>query len=122
MYGQKIRLLRQLSESQMLRLLSGNALKVYLVLLVSAERIGWEESIDAQTIQRALGRKLSRREVLRIGAALERRGLAALRVFSPRRRSSGHDDAWCFRVLARGDRKGNDGGRKARASGSRRGR
>lgn len=122
MHRQKIRLLRQLSESEFLRVLPSNALKLYLVLLVSAERIGREEYIEAQTIRGALGRNLTRRQLLRLGAALGRRGLATLRLCSRPPTSGIRQDAWCFRVLSRGSRGGSDGARKGRASRARRGR
>lgn len=111
MHTQKVRLLRRLSESEVLRVLSGKALKLYLVLLVSADRIGQEKTIDMQTMRRALGHELTRSQLLRIGAALKRRGLATLRAFSRPLKPGGHDDIWCFRVLGTRGREA-DGRRK----------
>lgn len=113
MHRQKIRLLRQLSGSEILSFLPGRALKLYLVLLVSAERIGREETIEVQIMRRALGCDLTRRQLLRIGTALERRGLAVLRPSSRMLKSGGRDDTLCCRLLDRGGR-GTDGGRRAR--------
>ncbi len=113
MYKRKIRLLRQLSGSEILGLLPGKALKLYLVLLVSAKRIGREEAIDVQIIRRSLGCNLTRRQILRIGTELRRSGLAALRLFCRTLKSGDRDDTLCFRLLDRGDG-GCDGGRRAR--------
>lgn len=121
MHRQKIRLLRQLSGSGILSVLPGKALKLYLLLLVSAERIGREETIDVQIMRRALGHELTRSQLLRIGAALKRRGLATLRAFSRPLKPGGHDDIWCFRVLGTRGREA-DGRRKARAPSAGRGR
>ncbi len=113
MHKQKIRLLRQLSGSEILGLLPGKALKLYLVLLVSAKRIGREETIDVQIIRRSLGCNLTRRQILRIGTALQGRGLATLRPLSRTLKSGGRDDTLWFRLLDRGNG-GTDGGRRAR--------
>jgi hypothetical protein len=115
MHRQKIQLLRQLSAPEILSSLPGKALKLYLVLLVSAERIGREETIDVQIMRRALGCDLTRRQLLRIGLALERHGLAILRPSCRTLKSGGRDDTLCFRLLDRGSR-GTDGGGQARIS------
>jgi len=112
---QKIRLLRQLSGSEILRVLPAKALKLYLVLLVSAQRVGRKESIEVQVIQRALGNDLTRRELLRIGAALWDHDLATLRPSSRPQKSGGRRDAWSFRVLREGIRRSDVQG-KARPS------
>lgn len=114
MHRQKIRILRQLSESEILGFLPGVALKLYLLLLISAERIGREETICVQVLWRGLGRHLTRRQLLRVGTALRRRGLAILRPSPRPLKSGGRDDTLCFRLLNRGST-GTDGARKARA-------
>lgn len=101
MTRQKIRLLRQLSGSEILSL-SGRTLKLYLVLLVSARRIGRECTVDLQTLRRALGCDLTQRQLLRIGTVLERRGLALLRACRPHPRPCDVEARVCFRILKRG--------------------
>lgn len=113
MSRQKIRLLRQLSESEILGLLSGRTLKLYLVLLVSAKRIEREHTIDLHTLRRALGCDLTCGQVLRIGALLERRGLALLRPCHPLLKSRGVEERLCFRILNRGSGEA-DGAKKMR--------
>ena len=121
MHRHKIGLLRQLSGSEILGLLPGRVLKLYLVLLVSAEQIGREETIDLRTVHKALGREVTRLQMQRIGAALERCGLATLRPSSRRLKSGGREDTWRFRILGRAGG-GSDGARKARAPRAGRGR
>jgi hypothetical protein len=113
MNRQKIRLLRRLSESETLGPLSIRTLKLYLVLLVWARRIEREYTVDLRTLRRALGCELTRRQVLRIGSVLERRGLALLRPCDPLMKSADVGDRVCFRILKRGSG-GADGTEKAR--------
>jgi hypothetical protein len=117
MSRQKIRLLRQLSESGILGPLSGRTLKLYLVLLVLAKRIGREHTTDLQTLRRALGCDLTRRQLLMIGAALERRDLAVLRPCRLLRNSCGVEERVCFRILNRKSG-GADGAKKVRGRGA----
>ncbi len=121
MHRHKIGLLRQLSGSEILGLLPGRVLKLYLVLLVSAEQIGREETIDLRTVRKALGRQLTRRQMQSMGAALERWGLATLRPSSPTMKSGDRMDNWRFRILRRANG-GTDGARQARAPRAGRGR
>jgi len=55
-------------------------LNLYLILLVSAVKIGREGWIEWGVLQRSMGGRLTRRMVQRLGDALSRRGLAKVRV------------------------------------------
>lgn len=101
MRSHKIRLLRRLSESETLGRLSDKALKLYLVLLVAAKRLGREETIDPETVRKALGSDFTGRQALRIGAILEQHGLATVRLSSRARRPGDREETWHFRILGR---------------------
>lgn len=102
MHSQKIRLLRQLCASEILPSLPAKVLRLYLLLLVSAGQIGREETIVVTSIRRALGRRLTRRQMLRIGAALEYHGLATLRPSLRPLKSVAGEERWHFRLLRGG--------------------
>jgi hypothetical protein len=113
MRNQKLRLLRQLSESEILSSLPRNALKVYVLQLVSARQIGREEAVEVQLIRRVLGGDLTRRDLLKIATALRRCGLAALGPSLRQPKSAGGDGTLRFRLMDLGQRAGH-GGRKTR--------
>lgn len=56
---------------------------MYLLLLVSAVRIGQEERIDWEVLKRGLGESLTAKKMERLGEALGRYGLARVRVTYP---------------------------------------
>lgn len=56
---------------------------MYLLLLVSAVRIGQEERIDWEVLKRGLGESLTAEKMERLGEALGRYGLAGVRVTYP---------------------------------------
>ena len=56
---------------------------MYLLLLVSAVRIGREERIAWEVLKRGLGESLTAEKIERLGKALGRYGLARVRVTYP---------------------------------------
>lgn len=56
---------------------------MYLLLLVSAVRIGQEEQIAWEVLKRGLGESLTAEKIERLGHALGRHGLARVRVTYP---------------------------------------
>lgn len=114
MHRHKIDLLRELSGSEILGLLPGKALKLYLVLLAAAEHIGREETINLRTVCRALGGDLTRRQMQSMGAALKRGGLATFRPPSRTLKRADCEDTWRFRILRRASG-GTDDARKGQA-------
>lgn len=86
---QKIALLRRICNGPWIVLLPLDALKLYLLLLANAARIGTEHAIEVPTVQRALGQKVSIARILDLGKRLEGDGLAAIRA-GPRDPPSRH--------------------------------
>ncbi|MBI2883063.1 MAG: hypothetical protein HYY11_04025 [Candidatus Methylomirabilis oxyfera] len=60
--------------------MSTEELKLYLLLLVSAVRIGEEGQIAWEVLKRGLGESLTAEKIERLGEALGRHGLARVRV------------------------------------------
>jgi hypothetical protein len=76
--GEKIRLLRRLFSEGSLDAATLEELKLYLMLLVVAEPLQEEQTVGLKTLRRALGRKISLKELLDLGRQLEGRSLARL--------------------------------------------
>ncbi len=112
MHRRKIRLLKQLSGSDILGFLPSKALKVYLLLLASARQIGREQTIDLQIIRRVLGGDLTRGDLLEIGMVLEDCGLAAFRSTSRTPKSAGGGILLRFQLMDLGSRVGHEGGKR----------
>lgn len=60
--------------------MSTEELRLYLLLLVSAARIGQEERIAWEVLKRGLGESLTTEKIELLGEALGRHGLARVRV------------------------------------------
>ena len=63
--------------------MSTEALKLYILLLVSAVRIGEEGQIAWGVLKRGLGASLTAEKIERLGKALGRHGLARVRMTDP---------------------------------------
>lgn len=75
---EKIRLLRRLFSEGSLDAATLEELKLYLLLLVIAGSVQEEQAVGVSTIRRALGRKISLRDLLDLGSHLERHSLVRL--------------------------------------------
>ncbi|MFQ5883062.1 MAG: hypothetical protein ACE5I9_11465 [Candidatus Methylomirabilales bacterium] len=76
----KIRLLRRLFSEGFLNAVTLEELKLYLMLLVGAEPLEEEQTIDPRTVGRALGREINPMELLQIARRLEDRSLVHIRL------------------------------------------
>lgn len=79
----RVALLKRVCRSRRFLSLSREEVRLYLLLLVSAVRIGQEERIEWEVLKRALGESLTAEKIERLGEALGRHGLARIRVTYP---------------------------------------
>lgn len=73
---EKIALLRRLYQAQFFSSMPIEELRLYLLLLAAAERIGRREVIDLGIVERALGAGWGRIDLKRLGLGLFKKGLA----------------------------------------------
>lgn len=82
--NKRVALLTLICRSRWFSSMSTEELKLYLLLLVSAVRIGEEGQIAWEVLKRGLGASLTVKKIERLGEALGRHGLARVRViYSP---------------------------------------
>lgn len=79
----RIALLKRICRSRWFSSMSTEELKLYLLLLVSAVKIGEEGQIAWEVLKRGLGESLTVEKIKRLGGALGRYGLATVRVTYP---------------------------------------
>ena len=77
---ERVALLTLVCRSRWFASISTEELKLYLLLLVSAVRIGEEEQIAWEVVKRGMGGSVTVETVARLGEALVRYGLARVRV------------------------------------------
>lgn len=80
---ERAKLLTRVCESRRFSSMPTEELKLYLLLLVSAVRIGEEGQIAWEILKRGLGESLTAEQIARLAQALSRHGLARMRVIYP---------------------------------------
>ncbi len=86
---ERVKLLRRVCRSRWFPSMAREALKLYLLLVVSTVRVGQEGRISWQVLKKALGASLMHKKVDRLAKALKRYGLADVRVIARSGRGRG---------------------------------
>jgi hypothetical protein len=80
---EQVKLLTRVCQSRWFASMSTEELKLYLLLLVSAVRIGQEERIGWEILKRGLGESLTAKKIELLAEALDWHELARVRVTYP---------------------------------------